>query len=421
MAIIETGAIFKSLRFDGVDSRDYGVYITGEAVYNAPERDVEMVTIPGRNGAYALDKGRFNNITVTYPAGLFQQNETDFKTALSNFRNALCSRVGYKRLEDDYHTDEFRLAVYKGGLEVTPANLEAGEFAISFECKPQRFLTSGESAVGVLNPDAPRTLTNPTLFPAKPLILFTEYNTVTFTAEDGSTSSVTLDNVPIGDVKLADAQTLSPGRNTTATITVPNATKWGANPDPIRFGNISITYTFAAGMTSISSVTANSPTGPASITIGERSITATFREGYASNIFVFGTASTVTETFTANINNGQWSIPITLSIAWDGTSTFTFSRTWWDIGTYYPLGGGFPDWSVGEMTVTSSIYGGGAVFVDCETGDAWMDDDGEITSANSIVTFSTVKLPELKPGNTVVSVARTTPTGVRIKPRWWRV
>lgn len=421
MAVIETGAIFKSLRFDGIDSRDFGVYITGEAVYNAPERDVEMITIPGRNGDYALDKGRFKNITVTYPAGLMQGSAEDFKQALSDFRNALCSRVGYKRLEDDYHADEFRMAVYKSGLDVTPADLQAGEFSITFECKPQRFLTSGESAIGVLSSDVPRTLTNPTLFPAKPLILFTEYNTATLTAEDGSSVTVDVANVPVGDVTLAGAQTVSPGRNTAATITVPNAARWGVNPDPVRIGNISITYTFGAGMTSISSVTADNPTGPASITAGERSITATFNAGYASNFFVFGTAKTVTETFTANINNGQWSIPITLSIAWDGVDTFTLSRTWWDMGDYYPLGSEWPDWSVGEIVVTSSIYGGGAVFVDCETGEAWMDEDGEITSANSLVTFSTPNLPELKPGETIASVARTTTAGVRIKPRWWKV
>ena len=76
-----TGTIFKGLTFDGVDSTQYGVYITGEAVYNAPMRDVEMIEIPGRNGAYALDKGRFTNIEVTYPAGIYGKDpEYTFRT-----------------------------------------------------------------------------------------------------------------------------------------------------------------------------------------------------------------------------------------------------------------------------------------------------------------------------------------------------
>lgn len=149
MAVAPTGAIYKALEFDGVSSRTYGVYITGEAVYNAPERDVEMIAIPGRNGSFALDKGRFENIEVSYPAGIFADAESDFAEAVSDFRNFLCSRNGYVRLQDEYNPNEYRMAVYKSGLEVTPAQLKAGEFNIVFECKPQRWLTSGESEITV--------------------------------------------------------------------------------------------------------------------------------------------------------------------------------------------------------------------------------------------------------------------------------
>lgn len=147
MAIAPTGAIYKALEFDGTSSRTFGVYITGEAVYNAPQRDVEMISIPGRNGAYALDKGRFENIEVTYPAGIFADTETDFAGAISDFRNYLCSRNGYVRLTDEYNPSEYRMAVYKSGLEVEPALLKGGEFDITFECKPQRWLTDGENKI----------------------------------------------------------------------------------------------------------------------------------------------------------------------------------------------------------------------------------------------------------------------------------
>ena len=144
MAVNETGAVFKALTFDGESSRDYGVYITGQAVYNAPERAVEMLTIPGRNGAFARDEGRFENIEVTYPAGMFADGQEDFAKAISDFRNMLCSRKGYCRLTDEYNPDEYRLAVYKSGLEVDPVLQKSGEFNITFECKPQRYLMSGE-------------------------------------------------------------------------------------------------------------------------------------------------------------------------------------------------------------------------------------------------------------------------------------
>lgn len=137
--------IFKNLTFDGISLKEYGVYISGEAVFDSPTRDVEMVTIPGRNGSFALDKGRFNNITVTYPAGIYATSQTEFAEKVSTLRNLLASRKGYCRLTDEYNPDEFRLGVYKAGLELDPTHYnEAGRFELSFDCKPQRFLFSGE-------------------------------------------------------------------------------------------------------------------------------------------------------------------------------------------------------------------------------------------------------------------------------------
>ena len=158
MAVNRTGAMFKSLTFDGEDSRDYGVYITGQAVFNAPEREVEMISIPGRNGQFALDKGRFENIEVTYPAGIFANTEAEFAEAVSNFRNLLCSKRGYVRLQDEYHPDEYRMAIYKSGLELENVALKAGEFEITFDCKPQRYLTSGEEEVTVGGSGASETV-----------------------------------------------------------------------------------------------------------------------------------------------------------------------------------------------------------------------------------------------------------------------
>lgn len=147
---VKTGAIFNSLIFGGINSADYGIYITGEAVYNAPERAVEMVSVPGRNGAIVIDQGHWNNIQVTYPAGTFGKTQEEFREAISAFRNAVLSQLGYQRLTDTYHPDEYRMAVYVSGLEVDPTQYgSAGEFKLKFDCKPQRWLTEGEQEITV--------------------------------------------------------------------------------------------------------------------------------------------------------------------------------------------------------------------------------------------------------------------------------
>ena len=197
MAVAPTGAIYKALSFDNTSSRNYGVYITGEAVYNAPERDVEMIDIPGRNGSFALDNGRFQNITVTYPAGIFADTEANFRQAISDFRNFLCSKRGYIRLSDEYNPDEYRMAIYKSGLEVEPAQLRAGEFEIAFECKPQRFLTSGETATHITT--SGNAITNPTYFDSQPMLQVYGYGNIGI-----GTDQISIENTVLGRIKISE-------------------------------------------------------------------------------------------------------------------------------------------------------------------------------------------------------------------------
>ena len=77
------------LIYGNVNSSNYGIYISGEGTYDAPERAVEFVNVPGRNGAIALDQGRFDNIKVTYPAMVLEDDQEDFRDRLSAFRNAI--------------------------------------------------------------------------------------------------------------------------------------------------------------------------------------------------------------------------------------------------------------------------------------------------------------------------------------------
>ena len=158
------GVIYNSFMFAGKSSRDFEVWISGGGTFNAPERDVESITIPGRNGDLHIDNGRFNNIQIVYPAFITK----DFHANFEAFKAFMLSQRGYKRLSDTYHPDHYRLASYKSAMapKMTALN-RAGSFDIAFDCDPRRFLVSGEkkktyTAVGELR--------NPTLYPSSPLI-----------------------------------------------------------------------------------------------------------------------------------------------------------------------------------------------------------------------------------------------------------
>lgn len=164
------------LTYDGVDSRDFGVFLSGEGAFDAPARRGEMISIPGRNGSLFMDEGVFENITVEYPAFIGTGYEAIFRKKLGDLRSALTSRGNYKRLTDTYHPHEFRLGVYREGLEVDPQHItRAGGFTMKFDCKPQRFLVSGEeSHIFAAN----GTITNPTLFASSPLLKVSGNGTV---------------------------------------------------------------------------------------------------------------------------------------------------------------------------------------------------------------------------------------------------
>lgn len=155
-----------SFTFDGRNSREYcELFVSGGGTFNAPERDIESIPIPGRNGELTIDHGRYKNIQVSYPAWIAK----DFKMNARKARNWLCGCRGYKRLEDDYHPDEFRMARFVGGLsfETLPEHL-AGRTTLEFDCMPQRWLTSGEAEISVSGTDT--VIFNPTEFDSQPKI-----------------------------------------------------------------------------------------------------------------------------------------------------------------------------------------------------------------------------------------------------------
>lgn len=155
------------LIFDGQNLADWGVHISGDKTFGAPERDVEDIEVPGRNGTLTYDKGRFKNYTLEYDAGMVFENQDEFRAKIAKLRSFLCSRVGYKRLEDTYHQDEYRMVKFINGFDPEVVMLQGGTFTLEFDCKPQRFLKSGEELTAFT---ASGSIFNPTDFEAKPLI-----------------------------------------------------------------------------------------------------------------------------------------------------------------------------------------------------------------------------------------------------------
>lgn len=409
--------IFKSLRFGGIDTKGFDVFISGDAVYNSPSRDVEMFEIPGRNGAFALDKGRFSNIQLSYPSGIGTKNEAEFREKIEGLRNALSSKVGYQRLEDDYHGEEFRMAVYKGGLDVNPTMLKAGQFDIVFDCKPQRFLKSGEIEQSVTSGD---TITNPTLFESNPLLCVEGFGEIYINDE-----SLVVNSVPLGNVTLINGFEETSG------------TRWVKYFDTDQFNN-GDTITVGAGavydnliqrsdnivVDALVPTTYTAQTSGASARVIRQTSknvymvleypSFTFTAGTDEEVYFRaelvltykknGASNSVIQTHEVKFTYSAQNNRITMEMADKSTTDFrdSFRREFGEVSVY--------------STVNSNDQ---PVYIDLDIGEAYIMSEGKPTSFNDAA-YLPADLPTLKPGDNIITYDNTF-TSFKVTPRWWRV
>lgn len=411
-------SIFNSLEFDGVNSLDNDVYITGESVYDAPERDVEVVEIAGRNGNFLLDKGRWKNIEVTYHCGTFGLDQTEFGTKMRAFRNKLASKIGYMRLTDTYHPDEFRMGTFKSALEVDPVSYKrAGEFDVKFDCKPQRWLTSGESAVTVSDGDP---FYNPTPFDASPLLMVEGYGTIGFNGYD-----IEIENAVMGEVELV--QPISGSRATSpATISKESSN----NGDTIILGSstlaVSITGNGSLVTTGHSVPTITSNLG-ATLRIEEHVGFFDILIDIPTLQLVQGTSRTITDTVTVSVDlkdviDSQITRTVTHSFTviceYNSTGSYYWMRSPLVRGDYVMSSDQYTKNYRGSITVDSTLsILGHPTYIDCDLGDAYMIKDGAYISLNSYIDLGS-DLPVLASGNNPVTIDNTI-TELKVVPRFW--
>lgn len=407
----------QSLIFGGINSSDYGIYISGEGVFNAPKRDVETISIPGRNGVFLLDHNRFDNIIVTYPAHCKTDNLEEFRALLRDYRNALLSLSGYQRLTDTLNGDEFRMGAYIDGFEADPIGYStSATFDLKFNCKPQRFLKIGDLPVSVASGDI---ITNPTLFDAKPLIKFNSSGDGTIRIGNHPLNFLNkpLGRIPIGTRVIEYRPSGSVYYRELVAI----------QNTPHNNGDI-FTFKGAKLKTVIQS---ESDVQVASFTPGQdmrivppmgksgNVITVTV-EDFQDTTFTFGTAKDVTKSVNIELSIGGQSYTQTLTmtmsyagftqiqVEWTATLTSGVSVTSAESLSNYV---GYADSSVNSLT--------GDLYIDLDIGEAYRMQNGVAVSINNFVNLGG-ELPTLPPGSTTITFDNTI-SNVEITPRYWRV
>ena len=203
--------------YAGRSSRDFGILVDSvEGLWDSPERDTESVEIPGRHGSLTIDNGRWKNNQGAYKCGI----GVDFQAKFEEFRAFFTSNIGYKRLEDSWHPNEYRLARPRAGLAPSLfRNGLTGEFDVPLDAMPQRYLKAGETAIP-LTANGTTTLHNPTYYDAQPLLTVSGNGTIRIGSDAIAVAVHT--GVMVIDLALGDAYLQSGHANYNQYLTLPD-------------------------------------------------------------------------------------------------------------------------------------------------------------------------------------------------------
>lgn len=412
--------------FGDVDTENFRAYVFPKEVDSVPVREYEEITIPGRNGTYIIDGGRYENVEHIYDVILKSDTaEADY----ISLKNKLSTMIGYHKLSDTIAPGEY----YEARLSeittpVTTPERDGIKFEVVFDRKPQRFLLSGEVEEQL---ESGEFITNPTLFDASPLLMVYGSGDITF-----GDKTISITNSLLGKRKIADKVTAR-GYNTTytegvitgilgtAVVTFDDSLMmtgdkiWFGGTDRCRFtltddnpdrswgihGNY--TLPFDADLITTSSqgfvvyMAYNDPKG-------------------ASYFFRYGTAKTDTEVRYIDLeytSGTTLSYTLTTTFTYDGQSTIRVEML---------IEGGdltnteFKYMQIPELWAKTTLSTlGNPLYIDCETGAAYKYVSGEYVSVNSSVWMGAY-MPVLPPGDTEVSYSGNI-SALQIVPRWWTI
>lgn len=407
-----------NLIYGEVSANDYGVYLGGDGIYNVPERTVETVSVPGRNGDLTIDQKRYENVPIQYYCFVDGATQDEMRKKFTAFKNAIASQVGYKKLIDTYQPDDYRMALFVSGIEVQSVALgKAVVFQLQFNCKPQRYLTDGDNEVTITDGS---TLNNPTLYDAEPLLMVEGYGDIGF---NGYT--VNIEDAPMGEVLLMNKGTMALSFATSSDRSFPRTFNNEVLNDGDPFsGTMSVTVkcentfgliTFFEVINDDENTTYTvkpytSPNGGMVATI--------------TMPFSFGAWHNDTELSWSNsvqIRNKNDSTDVALSFIMSVTysnDTLKFAIDSFTTKDYMFNLSAVVDY--GDVTgISSQSLLGNPTYIDCEIGEAYKYENGSLIGLNSYIDLGS-DLPKLSSGINTFEVDETI-TSLIVVPRFWQL
>jgi phage-related protein len=129
---------------DGIDARSAGIQLQAPIEFSEAVPVVEAQTIPGRNGDLIWETGSYENRGASASCFCLQK---DVEKAISSAGRFLMGKKGYRRLETSDDPDHYWLARVENSPQIAMRLRTLAPFEVGFDCKPQRFVKTGENPV----------------------------------------------------------------------------------------------------------------------------------------------------------------------------------------------------------------------------------------------------------------------------------
>ena len=129
---------------DGMDARSVGIQLQAPIEFSEAVPVVEEQTIPGRNGDLIWETGSYENRSGSASCFCLQK---DVEKAVSSAGRFLMVKKGYRRLETSDDPDHYWMARVENSPRIEQRLRTLAPFEIGFDCKPQRFVKSGENPI----------------------------------------------------------------------------------------------------------------------------------------------------------------------------------------------------------------------------------------------------------------------------------
>ena len=125
---------------DGIDARYAGIQLQTPIEFSEAVPVVEAQTIPGRNGDLIWETGSYENRSASASCFCLQKY---VEKAISSAGRFLMGKTGYRRLETSDAPAHYWMARVENSPQIAMRLRKLAPFEIGFDCKPQRFVKSG--------------------------------------------------------------------------------------------------------------------------------------------------------------------------------------------------------------------------------------------------------------------------------------